>query len=299
MGANQAKLAVESRAYPLFRYDPDAGSTPAECFDLEGNPDMEEEWPTYELEYVDAGRKKTMQVPMTFADFAVTEARFRKHFRTAPPDTWNENMVPLIEFLKMDSDEREGKFPYIWAVDRKQQLIRVLVAKPLVESTEERLDFWTMLKSLAGLDREAGETPDEMESRVRGELVGNLARRLMELAGGGGGAQLETLALPSATGEAASASASASAPSGTGDYMAPWIDTERCTTCDECIKISKKIFAYNDKKKAVIVDPQGGPYRDIVKAAERCTAQVIHPGLPADRSEKDIDKWIERGKKFN
>ena len=38
MSAHQAKLAVESRAYPLFRYDPDAGKTPEECFDLEGNP---------------------------------------------------------------------------------------------------------------------------------------------------------------------------------------------------------------------------------------------------------------------
>ena len=28
MSARQAKLAVESRAYPLFRYDPDAGKTP-------------------------------------------------------------------------------------------------------------------------------------------------------------------------------------------------------------------------------------------------------------------------------
>ena len=41
MGHHQAKLAVESRAYPLFRYDPDQGKTPAECFDLEGNPAAE------------------------------------------------------------------------------------------------------------------------------------------------------------------------------------------------------------------------------------------------------------------
>jgi pyruvate-ferredoxin/flavodoxin oxidoreductase len=40
MSAHQAKLAVESRAYPLFRYDPDAGKTAEECFDLEGNPAM-------------------------------------------------------------------------------------------------------------------------------------------------------------------------------------------------------------------------------------------------------------------
>jgi pyruvate-ferredoxin/flavodoxin oxidoreductase len=81
--------------------------------------------------------------------------------------------------------------------------------------------------------------------------------------------------------------------------MAPWLETEECTSCDECTQLNPKIFAYNDDKKAYIKDPNGGPYQDIVKAAEKCTARVIHPGLPSDRSEKDIDKWIKRGEKFN
>jgi pyruvate-ferredoxin/flavodoxin oxidoreductase len=48
-----------------------------------------------------------------------------------------------------------------------------------------------------------------------------------------------------------------------------------------------------------VKDPRGGPYKDLVRAAEKCTAQVIHPGLPADRSEKDIDKLIKRAERFN
>ncbi|RZS96517.1 2-oxoacid:acceptor oxidoreductase family protein [Cecembia calidifontis] len=108
LGAHQAKLAVESRAYPLFRYNPDKGVTPQEAFDLEGNPALEKTWPTYELKYLENGRQKTMEVAMTFADFALTEARFRKHFRNAPRDTWNENMVVLEEFLEMEEAEREG-----------------------------------------------------------------------------------------------------------------------------------------------------------------------------------------------
>jgi pyruvate-ferredoxin/flavodoxin oxidoreductase len=81
--------------------------------------------------------------------------------------------------------------------------------------------------------------------------------------------------------------------------MAPWLDTDDCTACDECVNLNSAIFAYNESKKAFIKDPNGGPYRDLVKAAERCTAQVIHPGLPKDRSTKDVDKWIARGRKFN
>ena len=86
---------------------------------------------------------------------------------------------------------------------------------------------------------------------------------------------------------------------GNGHYMAPWIETEKCTSCDECIRLNPDIFAYNEQKKAVIKDPSGGPFEDLVKAAERCTAGVIHPGLPKDRSGKGMEKLIARAEKFN
>jgi pyruvate-ferredoxin/flavodoxin oxidoreductase len=79
--------------------------------------------------------------------------------------------------------------------------------------------------------------------------------------------------------------------------MAPWLETEECTSCDECIKLNANIFAYNDDGKAYIKDPKGGSYEDLVKAAEKCTARVIHPGLPADPTGQE--KWIQRGEKFN
>jgi pyruvate-ferredoxin/flavodoxin oxidoreductase len=81
--------------------------------------------------------------------------------------------------------------------------------------------------------------------------------------------------------------------------MAPWLDTDECTACDECVDLNREMFAYNASKKAYIKDPNAGPYSHLVKAAERCTARVIHPGVPRDRSEKGIDKWIARGAKYN
>ena len=81
--------------------------------------------------------------------------------------------------------------------------------------------------------------------------------------------------------------------------MAPWLDTRECTACDECTEHQLRIFAYNNAKKAYIKNPDGGPYRDLVKAAEKCTAGVIHPGLPADRPSLDIDKWIGAAVKYN
>jgi len=81
--------------------------------------------------------------------------------------------------------------------------------------------------------------------------------------------------------------------------MAPWLDSAECTACDECTRINDAIFAYGADGKAFIKNAAGGPYSDLVRAAEKCTARVIHPGLPADRSAPDIAKWIKRGEKYN
>jgi pyruvate-ferredoxin/flavodoxin oxidoreductase len=296
MSDRQARLAVESRAYPLFRYDPDLGKTPEECFDLDGNPAIDQDWPTYVLKYKQGGREKELEVPMTFADFAITEVRFRKQFRMAPPDTWNDSMVPLAEFLDLAEDEREGKFPYVWSVDRNNELTRLLVAKPMVESCEDRRDFWTMLRSLAGVAREE-ISREQVAEEVRREVVGTITSGLMQLVGGPGDMPPTRPPRTGAVTAAPSEAVAIAAP--TGDYMAPWLDTEECTACDECTDLNSKMFAYNENKKAYIKDANGGPYRDLVKAAEKCTARVIHPGLPRDRSAKNIDAWIKRAEKYN
>jgi pyruvate-ferredoxin/flavodoxin oxidoreductase len=292
-GANQAKLALESRAYPIFKYNPDLGDTAEACFNLEGNPAMHEDWPTYKLQYKENGQEKTMELPMTFADFAVTEARFRKQFKKSPASTWNDSMIPLHEFLELDESDREGQFPFIWAVNQKNELTRLLVADPMVKSCEERIHFWHMLKGLAGVKPETDE--GDMESRIRNEVVSNIASGLMQLAGGNAGSLQGLQAMATSSAAPAQAPAAATNP----DFMAPWLDTEDCTSCDECTNFNPRIFKYNADGKAEIVNPDGGPYQDLVKASEKCPAGVIHPGLPADLSAKDIDKWIKRGEKYN
>jgi pyruvate-ferredoxin/flavodoxin oxidoreductase len=293
---DQSKLAVEGRAYPLFRFDPDAGTTFAECVSLEGNPSLDTDWPTYTLKYVDeAGAQQTMTLPMTFADFAATEARFLKHFRKAPPETWNDSMVPVAEFLELDADEREGQFPFIWAVDKKNRLMRLLVTKELIKSAEERLHFWRQLRGLAGVGAEAGDA-NEVESRVREELLAKISAAL-----GQGGA------VATASGESrvpvgtqrAGAGDTANSAVGGGDYEPVWVESPECTACDECTTLAPKAFAYNDQKLAVVINPKGAKFADIVKAAEKCTAGCIHPGTPWNMSEPGVEKLMARAAKFN
>ncbi len=310
MSDHQAKLAVESRAYPLFRYDPDRGSTIAECLDLDGNPAIDRDWPIAKIDYVERGRQKSMELPTTFVDFAVTETRFRKHFRKVPRDAWHANMISVADYLELDADEREDKVPYVWALDAKQQLSRLLVDDAMIVSAEERRQFWVMLRDLMASEEVSVVDEVQIESRVRQEVVRKIATGLMGLVGGDAaglaavldsdeGAAADAPVLSVVPKVIPEAEAPKAAPAVSDDYMAPWIDTEDCTACDECIMINPQIFVYNDDKKAVIANADAGPYRDLVKAAEKCTAEVIHPGLPRDRSPKDIDKWIKRGQKFN
>jgi pyruvate-ferredoxin/flavodoxin oxidoreductase len=290
----QNKLAVESRAYPLFRFDPDAGTTFEECCSLDGNPAIDDDWPSYQLSYQDdQGTTQAMDLPMTFADFAVTEGRFRKHFRKAPPETWNENMTPLHDFLELDTDDREDMYPYIWGVDSRNRLMRVMVSEEIVRSSEDRRNYWRQLKSLAGIDRTVDE--DAIVNQARAAMAQKLSASLLGLVSSGDtSGLLDTAGGIAANGTATAAVAGAPAT----DYEPVWIDTPECQACDECTQINPKIFAYNDDKKAIIVDPRGGPYKDIVRAAEKCTSECIHPGTPFNAKESGLERLVKRAEKF-
>lgn len=291
----QSKLAVESRAYPLFKYDPDAGTTFEECTTLEGNPAMDADWPEYTLQYTDEhGKEQSMTLPLTFADFAITEARFRKHMKKVPQEKWDDSMMAVHEYLELEPDDREDHVPFVWAADAKGRLSRVQVSEELVNSTVERRNFWRQLKSLTGVER--AMDLEKVASEARAEVAQKLTQSLLAMATGGGGE------LPAAlTGGNGSGAATQAASGGNGaaaDYDAVWVETPECTACDECIDIAPGIFQYNDAKQVEIVNPQGGSFKDIVKAAEKCTAECIHPGTPWNPAEAD-DKLLKRAAKFN
>ena len=70
MSSNHSKLAVESRAFPLFIFDPRKGQKIRERLSLVGNPAQKEDWWT----------PPKSDRPFTFIDFARAEGRFAKQF---------------------------------------------------------------------------------------------------------------------------------------------------------------------------------------------------------------------------
>ncbi|MBF0271536.1 MAG: 4Fe-4S binding protein [Magnetococcales bacterium] len=69
----RALMAVESRAFPVFIYDPDAGPTLASRLSLQGNPSMRRDW---HIKKDANGEEK----PVDFIAFARGEGRFQKQF---------------------------------------------------------------------------------------------------------------------------------------------------------------------------------------------------------------------------
>jgi pyruvate-ferredoxin/flavodoxin oxidoreductase len=146
-----AKLALESRAFPYLTYDPDAGRDVADCLSLAGNPAMDATWPTYTLAYLDdEGAEQSMELPLTIADWAYTEARFRKHFSRG--GAADDDLVPFHEFLDLDAAAREGNRAFIWTLGADRRRARVVVSREIVLLAEERLLFWHQMRELAGLD---------------------------------------------------------------------------------------------------------------------------------------------------
>jgi len=350
--AHHAKLALESRAFPYLVYDPTAGDTFSERLDLEGNPMVEEDWPTYELTWVDEdGEEKKLEVPLTIADWAATEPRFGRHFHTVPRSRWSEDMVPFHELLQLSEEERDGKTPFIHVLDADRRLTRQAVAAEMVELAEDRLDLWDELRELAGvkvpervqkgilkpLEREyetkLAALTEEYEAKfadLKAKYPQVITRRIAEALVQSGGLGLTPVSAgavapaaaptpipspppaaptpepPEGEGEGAAeveeaAAAAAEEPEVEEDegVIEPWIDTELCTTCNECTNLNPKMFVYNGEKQAYIADPRAGTFQELVKAAERCTARIIHPGTPLDPDEPDLDKWVKRAEPFN
>jgi pyruvate/2-oxoacid:ferredoxin oxidoreductase beta subunit len=83
----QARLAVDSRTFPILAYDPRRGERFRERLSLQGNPALKEDWYTH---------PKTGE-PVDFISFARTEGRFARHFTTqGNPD----------EFLRIAQKDR-------------------------------------------------------------------------------------------------------------------------------------------------------------------------------------------------
>lgn len=126
------------RAFPVFRYDPAQGTTWAERFSLDGNPDPDDAWGLVGGD-----------VPMTWADAAAADPALAEHFWGGAP-ALVDGGVALDEFLAAPA-AHAGAVPVLEGLDPEGRVIPVALTRQLALACWEHARAWRMLQELAGV----------------------------------------------------------------------------------------------------------------------------------------------------
>jgi len=288
-----AAAAMQSRAFPAFSYDPGAGPDLASRFSLENNPQPERDWPEESFSYADQVLQSvTETVAFTFADFVACDPRYVHHFALAPRAAWGETMLPVRDWLASPPQDPASRVPYVLAVDEADLLCRLVVDDRLIRAAQRCRESWHRLQEFAGIHDSRVERILTRERQAWEE------QHRQELA-----AATALIAAPAAEPpKAESRPAAAAAPAVEAEPARnpdePYIETARCSSCNECTQINAKMFAYNENKQAYIADRKAGTYRQLVEAAESCQLSIIHPGKPLNPAEDGVAELLERAKLF-
>jgi ferredoxin len=209
-----------------------------------------------------------MDVPFTLADFVATDRRHARHFASLPVDASGDARA-VHDALDLDPGAPTAHAPAVYLVDRNNTLRQVLVDEKLVRETRRCRDFWRGLQQRGGV-----------------LALGTAAAPAAPASPGVPPAPI-----------AVDGPAAATAPAGptAGD---PYIETPRCTTCNECTRINPNMFAYDENKQAFIKDLDAGSYAQLVEAAESCQVSIIHPGHPRNPNEAGLAELVERAQPF-
>lgn len=147
----RADRAVQARAFPLCSYDPDRSRNFVNCFDLGGNPALENAWTSSEAND-STGSINPDEDAFTFAHYAAGEASFADDFSLLQGEDSAANLTPLPAYLELNRRQRVGKTPFILIRGNGGVSIRKTVSSAIVIQTADRLHLWRTLQEIAGID---------------------------------------------------------------------------------------------------------------------------------------------------
>ena len=193
----------------------------------------------------------------------------------------------------MSAKDLSEKVPCLLMVDRDNRLQKVIVNDTLIREARRCAEAWRSLQELGGVHNSHAARLLEQERKAWAEA--EQARATVAPAPAAAPAAVAAPATAPAA-PAAAPSAAEAAPEQSPDEA--YIETFRCSSCNECTQINDKMFGYDDNKQAFIKDLNAGTYRQLVEAAENCQLSIIHPGKPWNQSEPGLDELIKRAEPF-
>lgn len=279
--------AMEARVFPAFVFDPSAGSNWASRFSLLDNPQADQDWPVEDFHYEDAQSQAVSErVPFTLIDFVASDPRFAGHFAKVPREKWNGALAPVDEVMAQQGRANIERIPSLLMVDANNVLQKVIVDEKLIRAARRCQSLWHSLQELGGIHNSHAELllareRQAWEERVKQQSVVPT---------------VEPAAVSEATLAPPAPQADAQEPTRSPDEA--YIETARCSTCNECTQINNKMFAYDANQQAYIADINAGSYAQLVEAAESCQVSVIHPGKPRNPKEPGLDELMKRAEPF-
>lgn len=179
---DQSVLALKSRCYPVYSYHPERGEGIAECLDLSQTPELDDTYYTHQLTYLDAaGLESTVDVALTFADFAALEGSFENEFKKIVDLKAAVRYIPVSEYLELDPEERLEVRPMAYGLSSDRKLVQLEVSSRMIEMTEKRNRVWNLLHTLRRMDAAAAQENTVIEQTKQG-IIDQLTKSLTELA---------------------------------------------------------------------------------------------------------------------
>jgi uncharacterized Fe-S cluster protein YjdI len=197
--------------------------------------------------------------------------------------------------LTRERKDLTEKVPCLLMVDGDNRLQKVIVNDALVREARRCVDAWRSLQELGGIHNSHAAKLVEQERKIWAEKAQAAAAVVSQQTSAAAAAPVAP-ATATATSAAATPAAGEAAPERSPDEA--YIETARCTTCNECTQINDKMFGYDANKQASIINPDAGTYRQLVEAAENCQISIIHPGKPRNPNEPGLDELMKRAEPF-
>ncbi|MDH5368011.1 MAG: 4Fe-4S binding protein [Cyclobacteriaceae bacterium] len=158
-------VAMKARAYPSIKFKPSNKTRYiTSLFDFEGNRQVDENWITDEIKYIENDEEKTLVYPFTYADWLFTLNSWSAHFNSVSFE--ENNTVNVAEYLNLDLNDRNSKIPII-IQNSDVGLSYYSVSDEVIFQTERCLATWNALKELGGI---LIEYPDKLKKHVEEEL---------------------------------------------------------------------------------------------------------------------------------
>ena len=329
------RTAVESRFFPRIEYEANGSHFVGNEINLQSNPSPAVLFASYEQQLKSPSAEESWVLEVTMADFLALDVKLRKTLEIIPPIYQIASFTPLSEYLSQQEDLSSNKIPFIWLVDNQNKLRQAAIPLSWIQQCRNRLEYWRFLQSVSGVDnahlqktieKEKQEWESSKDTEIEAlesalhqqfekERTDDLRKAIFQMLyillneGNDLEGILTTISKDVSQPVVEAEQQGETTPAQKIEEKEEvaiavireevWVETEDCTSCKDCIDALPAVFKYNDNKQAYVHNPKGGTFAQIVKAAEKCPARCIHPGVPQNKAEQSLEKWMERAAKFN